>query len=104
MPTVGSCPNCLADLVGRHQRACLTCGEEIPLEVRLIEIPVEPPVAVPALELVAEPAPAAEPEPLDAEPVLPQPEPEAAPGREMDWEDEQPESPAPSRKRRFFRR
>ena len=101
MPTVGTCPNCMADLVGRHQRACLTCGEEIPLEVRLIEIPVEPVAAAPEPQLtepapvIADPAPA----PIDAEPA-----PEGAPAREIEWDDDDPDTPAPSRKRRFFRR
>jgi hypothetical protein len=101
MPTVGTCPNCMADLVGRHQRDCLTCGAEIPLEVRLIEIPVEPVAAAPEPQ-VDEPAPVTtdpEPAPIDAEP-----EPEHAPVRDIEWDDEDPDAPAAPRKRRFFRR
>ena len=101
MPTVGTCPNCMADLVGRHQRACLTCGAEIPVEVRLIEIPVEPVAAMPEPHVV-EPAPT----PVDPDPELAdtEPAPEDAPARDIEWDDDDPDTPAPSRKRRFFRR
>ena len=101
MPTVGTCPNCMADVVGRHQRACLTCGADIPLEVRLIEIPVEPVAAAPE-------APAVEPAPIaaDPEPALAGTEPasEDPPARDIEWDDDDPDAPAPARKRRFFRR
>jgi hypothetical protein len=100
----------MADVVGRHQRACLTCGADIPLEVRLIEIPVEPVAEVPVVEpvAVAPDAPVVEPAPIaaDPEPVLAATEPasEDPPARDIEWDDDDPDTPAPSRKRRFFRR
>ena len=100
----------MADVVGRHQRACLTCGADIPLEVRLIEIPVEPVAEAPLVEpvAVAPEAPVVEPAPIaaDPEPALAPTEPtfEDPPARDIEWDDDDPDTPAPSRKRRFFRR
>lgn len=96
MQTIGSCPNCLADLIGRHQRACLTCGQEIPAAVRMIEVPVDEPQQPPPdwnAPTTPEPEIAASPDELLIGPV-----------REMDWEDDDEVEAGASRRWRLFRR
>jgi hypothetical protein len=40
MAVICHCPNCLGEVIGRFQRSCTVCGREIPVELRMAEVPV----------------------------------------------------------------
>src|SRR5437660_1408563 len=104
MTVICHCPNCLGEVIGRFQRSCTVCGVEIPVELRMAEMPVleASPVEVRRASTLQQrvlagitPAPAASPF-TDAD----DDEADADEPREMDWEDDEPAEPA--RRRRWF--
>jgi hypothetical protein len=106
MAVICHCPNCLGEVIGRFQRSCTVCGREIPVELRMAEVPVleATPVEVRRASSLQQrvlagvvAGPAATPF-TDAEAD----EADADQPREMDWEDDEPVEPA--RRRRWFRR
>jgi hypothetical protein len=112
MAVVCHCPNCLGEVIGRFQRTCAVCGQEIPVELRMAGVaeleayPVELRRASTLQQRVL--AAAAAPRPNV---TWPDPSPfedgtaderDAEEPREMDWEDEEPAEP--ERRRRWFRR
>jgi hypothetical protein len=108
MAVICHCPNCLGEVIGRFQRTCLVCGQEIPVDLRMSELeevtasPVElrraAGLRVHVFSTAAAPAwPDTSPfEDGAAE------ERDAEEPREMDWEDDEPAEP--ERRRRWFRR
>ncbi len=96
-------------MIGRFQRTCLVCGQEIPVDLRMSELsdvtalPVElrraAGLRVRVFSTAA--APAAWPDTSPFEDGAAD-ERDAEEPREMDWEDDEPAEP--ERRRRWFRR
>jgi hypothetical protein len=111
MAVICHCPNCLGEVLGRFQGTCLVCGREIPLDLRMSDVPA---LEASTAELrrtstlqtrilagvARDGRPSAWPEPAPFEEPLE--ERDADEPREMDWEDDDPVEPP--RRRRWFRR
>lgn len=113
MAVVCHCPNCLGEVIGRFQRTCLVCGDEVPAELRMAGVPE---LEASAFEVrhastlqkralaSAVAAPRADspwPDPIPFEDVAADDR-DAEEPREMDWEDDEPAEQ--ERRRRWFRR
>src|SRR5436305_9203503 len=108
MAVICHCPNCLGEVIGRFQRTCLVCGQEIPVDLRMTELsevtasPVELRRAAGLrVRVFSTAAGAAWPDTSPFEGGAAE-EQDAEEPREMDWEDDEPAEP--ERRRRWFRR